>query len=185
MKALRDYRATFSEAQLNAPAMWMDANREGSRRLDARIADFQKLPPDQQLQVDTLGREARDLERQAQVEANTNKNAAAAAQLRERSNALALRVREIRKAHQEKAFFLIQDARADFDLTNLKPGAKEQAMAFKPDPAFPDLNDAFRPQLIMIAFWSKSDPKDNSPRTLWLRKAKETFDFAPLAALLR
>ena len=24
-----------------------------------------------------------------------------------------------------------------------------------------------------------------SPRTLWLRKAKETFDFAPLAALLR
>ena len=185
LKALRDYRATFSETQLNAPAMWMDANREGSRRLDARIADFQKLPPDQQLQVDTLGREARDLERQAQVEANTNKNAAAAAQLRERSNALALRVREIRKAHQEKAFFLIQDARADFDLTNLKPGTKEQAMAFKPDPAFPDLNDAFRPQLIMIAFWSKSDPKDNSPRTLWLRKAKETFDFAPLAALLR
>jgi hypothetical protein len=185
MKALRDYRATFTEAQLNAPAIWADTSRDGSRRLDARIADVQKLPADQQLQVDTLGREARDLERQAQVEANSNKNATAAAQLRERSNALALRVREIRKAHQDKAFFLIQDARAEYDLTNLKPGAKEQAMAFKPDPAFPDFKDPFRPQLITLAFWSKSDPKDNSPRTLWLRKAKETFDFAPLAALLR
>jgi hypothetical protein len=185
MKALRDYRASFTEAQLSAPAIWTDTNREGSRRLDARIAEFQKLPADQQLQVDTLGRQARDLERQAQVEANTNKNAAAAAQLRERSNALALRVREIRKTHQDKAFFHIQDARAEYDLTNLKPGAKEHAMAFKPDPAFPDFTDPFRPQLITIAFWSKSDPKDNSPRTLWLRKAKETFDFSALAALLR
>ena len=105
--------------------------------------------------------------------------------MREQSNALALRVRDIRKAHQEKAFFLIQDARAEYELTNLKPGTKEQAMAFKPDPSFPDFKDPFRPQLVMIAFWSKSDPKDNSPRSLWLRKAKETFDFSALAALLR
>jgi hypothetical protein len=37
----------------------------------------------------------------------------------------------------------------------------------------------------MITFWSKSDPKDNSPRTVWLRRAKETFDFPALAAWLR
>jgi len=185
LKALRDYRASFTPAQLNAPAVWADPTREGSRRLEARIAELQKLSPEEQQQVDTLGRESRDLERQAQVEASTNKNPAAAAQLRERSNALAGRVRDIRKAHVEKAFFPIQDARADYDLTNLKPGTKEQAMAFKPDPGFPDYKDPFRPQLIMITFWSKSDPKDNSPRTVWLRKAKETFDFAALAALLR
>ena len=62
---------------------------------------------------------------------------------------------------------------------------KEQAIAFKPDPAFPDFKDPFRPQVITVKFWSKSDPKDQSPRTEWLRKAKASFDFAALAALLR
>ncbi len=184
VQAVRDYRASFTDAQLNAPAVWVDTSRDGSKRLDAQIAEFQKLPPAEQQQVDTLGREARELDRQAQLETR-NSNAAAAAQLRERANALARRVRDIRKAHQEKAFFLSQDARAEFELVNLKPGAKEQALAFKPDPSFPDYRDPLRPQLIMIQFWSKSDPKDNSPRTMWLRKARETFDFPSLAALLR
>ena len=185
LKAVRDYRASFSDAELKAPAVWMDRSGDGRKRLDARIAELQKLTSDEQQQVDTLGREARDLERQAQVEANTNKNAAAAAALRERSNALALRVRDIRKTHVEKAFFPIQDASAEYELTNLKPGRKEDAMAFKPDPVFPDFTDPFRPQVIIVNFWSKSDPKDDSPRTVWLRKAKETFDFAAVAALLR
>jgi hypothetical protein len=181
LKALREYRASFSEEQLNAPAVWMDRSRDGQKRLDAQIAAYQQLPPDQQQQVDTLGRESRDLERQSRTE----KDAAVAAQLRERSNALALKMRAIRKAHTGKAFFLIQDARADYDLATLKPGANDDAMAFKTDPAFPDFRDPLRPQLIMVNFWSKSDPRDNSPRTQWLRQARETFDFAAVAALLR
>lgn len=185
LKALRDYRASFSQAELNAPAVWMDRSGDGRKRLDARIAELQKLTPEEQQQVDTLGREARDLERQAQVEAGKNRNAAAAAALRERSNALALSVRDIRKTHVDKAFFPIQDASADYELTNLKPGRKEDAMAFKPDSTFPDFKDPFRPQVIIVNFWSKSDPKDDSPRTVWLRKAKETFDFTAVAALLR
>lgn len=185
LQAVRAYRSTFSQAELNAPAVWMDRNGDGRQRLDARIAELQKLSPDEQRQVDALGREARDLERQAQIEANTNKNASAAAALRERANALALRVREIRRTHLDNAFFPIQDAQADYDLLNLKPGAADAAMAFKPDPAFPDARDPFRPQVILVNFWSKSDPADTSPRTLWLRRARETFDFAALAALLR
>jgi hypothetical protein len=185
LKAVRDYRASFTQSQLDAPAVWTDRNGEARKRLDARIAQLQQLTPDEQQQVDTLGREARDLERQAQAEANANKNTAAAAALRERANALAMRVREIRKRHIDNAFFPIQDARAEYDLRNLTPGAKDQAMAFKPDPAFPDLTDPFRPQVILVNFWSKSDPQDNSARTLWLRQARETFDFAALAALLR
>jgi hypothetical protein len=181
LKALRDYRASFTEAQLDAPAVWMDRSREGQKRLEAQIAAYQQLTPDEQQQVDTLGRESRDLERQARTETDP----AAAAQLRERSNTLATKVRAIRKAHTDKAFFLIQDARATYDLTNLKPGAKDDAMAFKPDPAFPNYKDPFRPQVIMVNFWSKSDPKDNSPRTTWLRQARETFDIAAVAALLR
>ena len=165
LKALRDYRAAFSQTELNAPAVWMDKGGEGRTRLDATIAELQKLTPEEQQQVDTLGREARDLERQAQVEVNKNHNATAAAALRERSNALAFRVRDIRKGHIDNAFFAIQDARADYELTNLKPGRKEDAMAFKPDPAFPNFEDPFRPQVILVNFWSKSDPKDDSPRT--------------------
>ena len=42
-----------------------------------------------------------------------------------------------------------------------------------------DLRDA------QVKCWSTSDPKDNSPRTQWLRQARETFDFAAVAALLR
>jgi hypothetical protein len=152
LKAVRDYRASFTEAQLNAPAMWMDGSGEGRRRLDARIVTLQTLPPDQQKMVETFGGQ---------------------------------RGRAIRQAHLAQASLLIEDARADYDLTNLKPGTTEQAMAFKPDPSFPDPKDPFRPQLIMITFWSKSDPNDTSPRTMWLRKAKETFDFPALAALLR
>jgi hypothetical protein len=185
LKAVQDYRASFSPQGLDSPAVWTDKSGDARKRLDAHIADLQKLTAEEQQEVDQLGRQARDLERQARVEANTNKNAAAAAELRERSNALAMRVREIRKAHIDNAFFLIQDARADYELTHLKPGASDDAMAFKPDPAFPDFTDPFRPQSIIVTFWSKSDPKDDSARTMWLRNAKATFDFAALAALLR
>lgn len=181
LRAVREYRASFTEAQLDAPAVWMDESRAGQKRLDAQIAALQQLTPDEQQQADALGRESRELDRQARTE----KDAAAAAALRERSTALALKVRAIRKAHTERAFFLIQDARADYDLANLKPGAKDDAMAFKPDPEFPDFRDPLRPQLITVNFWSKSDPKDDSPRTRWLRQARATFDFAAVAALLR
>lgn len=184
LAAVRRYRATFSEAELNAPAIWMDTSGDGRRRLDARINELQRLTPEEQQESDALGRDARDLERQARAEAKAG-NATAAAALRERSNALGLRVRAIRKTHIERAFFPIQDARAEYDITNLKPGTKEQAMAFKPDPSFPDFSDPFRPQVITVKFWSKSNPKDDSPRTVWLRRAKETFDFAAVAALLR
>ncbi|MFN7980640.1 MAG: hypothetical protein U0Q11_02175 [Vicinamibacterales bacterium] len=184
LEAVGAYRATFTEAQLNAPAMWMDASGDARRRLDAQIAELQKLTPEEQQQADSMSRESRDLERQAQIESRTNKNETAAA-LRERSNELALQVRAIRKAHVERAFFPIQDAQANYALVNLKPGTPERAMAFKPDPVFPDFSNPFRPQVILVNFWSKSEPADNSPRSVWLRKAKETFDFPAVAALLR
>jgi len=43
----------------------------------------------------------------------------------------------------------------------------------------------YKGKVILVNFWSKSDPKDNSPRTQWLRHARETFDFSAVAALLR
>lgn len=134
LKAVRDYRASFSAAELNAPAMWMDTSGEGRSRLEARIAEIhQRTPKDQ----------------------------------------------------REKAGMAIMDLRAEYDLVNLKPGKADRAMAFKPDPAFPDYKDPFRPQVITLQFWSKSDPADNSPRSAWLRRTRDSFDVAAVAALLR
>ncbi len=182
LQAVRDYRATFTAAQLAAPAVWMDPDKEGRKRLDAQVAAYRRLSPEDQQQVDALGRESRDLERQARAE----KDPAAAAQLRERARPLVAKARAVQQAHAERASFLIRDALAAYDLTNLRPGDPAHAMAFKPDPSFPDLRDPFRPQLIMVNFWSKSNPKDlTSPRTQWLRRARETFDLAAVAALLR
>lgn len=134
LKAVRDYRASFSAAQLNSPAVWMDPTGDGRARLESRIADVhQRTPKDQ----------------------------------------------------RESGGMQIEALRAEYDLTNLKPGTPAKAMAFKPDPTFPDFTDALRPQVITLQFWSKSDPADGSPRSVWLKKTKDSFDIAAVAALLR
>lgn len=132
--AVRDYRASFTAAELRAPALWADSSGTGREALDARIAAIhQRTPRDQ----------------------------------------------------REQAGMQIEALRAQYDLVNLKPGTSDRAMAFKPDPAFPDYSDPFRPQVITLQFWSKSDPADNSPRSTWLRSTRESFDIAAVAALLR
>ena len=181
---LQRYRATFTPAQLAAPAVWADTSGEAKARLDARIREFNQLSPADQQRVDDLGRESRALERQAQAEA-AKKNAAEAARLREQSTALALQVRAIRQAHQEKAFYLIQEARAEFDPVNLRPGTADKALAFKTDPTFPDYSDPNRVQLLTIVFWAKADRREVTPRGTWLQRAQDTFDFPALAALLK
>lgn len=185
ISSLQKYRVSFSPAQLDSTVVWADASGDAKRALDAQIVQFNQLSAVEQTDVDALGRQSRDLERQAQAAAA--KNPVEAARLRTQSNELALKVREIRKVHQEKAFFRIQDARAEYDLVNLKPavGKDQEPLAFKPDPSFPDMKDPARVQVITIFFWAKADPKTESPRNTWIQKAKETFDFAALAALLK
>jgi hypothetical protein len=92
-------------------------------------------------------------------------------------------VRTIRQRHLEKASPLMEDARAQYNLTNLKPGDAAQAMSVKPDPAFPDFTTPNRIQSITILF-SFGDPK-NAAMAAWGARTKETFDFAALAALIK
>ena len=65
-----------------------------------RIAAIQLLPPDEQKQVDNLGKRARTLERQAIAIIRTNPDEAA--NLRKQEEPFILQVRAIRKAHLDR-----------------------------------------------------------------------------------
>ena len=184
-KQVRDYqqyRASFTAEQLRAPAVLGDPTGEGRKRLDAENAALRKLSAADQQQVDTIGLESRNLERQAQAETR-NKNAEEAARLRARSRELALQVRAIQQAHQARTVPLILDAMAAFDLKNVQPGPADRAMKAKRDPSFRDPSAANRIQVIAVKF--SFGPRPAGALLDWQTKTKESFDFAALAALLK
>ena len=117
------------------------------------------MTPQEQAQVDDLGRQSRDLQRQSQAEA-AKKNTDTAAKLSAQANDLAMKVRAIRATHLEKASPLMDDARAQYNLTNLKPGDADHAMSVKPDPKFPDFSTPNRIQSISVLFSFGVDPKN-------------------------
>jgi alpha-tubulin suppressor-like RCC1 family protein len=146
------YRAAFSPEQLRMAAVWADASGEQRRRLDARIAELQALTPDEQRQIADLNRQGR-----------------------------ATDARAVRTLHMERASPLMDEARAQYQLSNLRPGPADHAMAVKPDPALPDMKDPNRIQLItvMIAIPPHAKQAD------WQQRVTDAFDFAALAALLK
>jgi hypothetical protein len=175
----RRYRAGFSAQELAAPAVWGDASGQGKKQHEARIQQLYALTPEEQQQVDAANREGRTLERQAQ-EATRAGNQQEAANLRAQVAELSAKVRAIKKAHEESVSNDIADASAEFDLTNLRPGDKEHAMAFLPDPDFFDKKNPYRVQLVTVLFSIGKRPGGAE----WMKRAQESFDFAALAALL-
>jgi hypothetical protein len=149
--------------------------------METAIAALRALPPDLQQQIDALGRESRGMERQAQAEARAGRQEQAAA-LRATANARGLKVRELRSRHQESISAGIQDAMAQYELANLKPGPAERAIAVKADPSFPDPRDPNRIQLIAVMVGMDGAP---GPRRDWQQQIKENFDYASLAALIK
>ena len=152
---LRKYRATFTAAQLAAPAVPGDPTGEARRKMEAETAALRALSAADQQQVNDLTRQGRAAE-----------------------------VRAVRAAHMERVSPLISDALAQYQLVSLKPGDRDRAIAFKPDPSFPNYAEPNRIQLITVMFSQDPDPKQ-TVRRAWQQKAKETFDFAALAALLK
>ena len=61
-------------------------------------------------------------------------------------------MRTIRQRHMESASNRMGDLRAQYDLTNLKPGTADNAMSFKRDPSFPDFTNPNRIQVITVMF---------------------------------
>ena len=181
---LRKYRASFAAAQLASPAMWTDPTEAGKKEIEARVTAISKLDPAEQKQVDEWGSASRALERQAAVEATKNKNQEEATRLRTQANELAIKVRELKKAHQERVQPQIDDLRALYAMTNLKPGTNETAMGYKPDPKFPDRSKPAEIQVMMVGFFFKAEQNKVTPRSIWRDKSKEGLDFAALAKLL-
>ena len=155
IKDYETYRASFTAAELASPAVWADTSGEGKRKLDAEIAALQRLSPEEQREMDALSRDKKAAE-----------------------------ARAVRQRHMERASPLMNDLRAQYDLTNIKPGPADRAMGIKPDPAFPDPMPPNRIQAVAILFSEDPDPKQIERRR-WQQKVTETFDFAALAALLK
>ena len=58
------------------------------------------------------------------------------------------------------------------------------SIGYKPDPSFPDVTAPNRIQVIAIRFSRDPDPKQ-TVRRAWQQRAKETFDYAALGALVK
>ena len=175
----KQYRASFSAEVLAQPAVWADASGDGKRKLDARIQELNNPTPPEQKAYDGLIQESRGLERQAREADKSNKGEAQ--RLRTRSNELALQAKALRNTYQEQATPRILDARAEFDLFNIKPGDTQHAIAFKPDPTFPDPKSPTRIQLITMMI-PTVDTRNG--RDVWSKQTKAAFDYAALARLL-
>lgn len=179
----RRYMASLSPEQLRQAAVWMDPKSEARQQMDARIAKMRDLSPDEQRQADDWTKEGRALERQAIAE-QRNKNVEEAARLRTRVAELSKKTRDLKEEHLRRVEYEMRSASDEYDLVNVKPGPADQAMAYKPDPTFPDPKQPNKTQVILISFYAKADPKQVTPRGTWIQRAKDTFDFKALAALL-
>ena len=156
VKDYEQYRASFTAEQLRAPAVWGDPSGAARRKLDADIAAQQALTPAEQAAIDALPRD----------------------------NERAPKMRTIRQRHMEVASNRMSDLRAQYDLTNLRPGTADAAMGFKRDPSFPDFSDPNRIQVITVVVSYDPDPKQVERRA-WQTRVKETLDYAALAALIK
>jgi hypothetical protein len=85
---------------------------------------------------------------------------------------------------------LEEDAlRSAYELTNLKPGPAEQAMAYKMDPTFPNRSRPGTIQVIAVSASTKDEDDilerpEHTARKVWLDRVKSSINYAALAALL-
>jgi hypothetical protein len=175
----KTYRASFSAEDLARPGVWSDPAGTEKRELEARIAKMHELSPQDQQNYDQWTREARDLDRQARGLDKTNQDEAT--RLRARANELALQARELRKTHQERSADPVLYATAEFELYHIKPGDAAHAIAFKPDPTFPDPRQPDKVQLITVMV---SKGKERNGAVQWMDRTRATFDWKGIAALL-
>ena len=178
---VRRYRASFTPAQLAAPATWADGSGAGRKQLDAAARALMVLPAEAKQAIDALAQESRALTRQMQ-EAQRARDAAQADSLKAQLAVLARRARAIRQQHEEQAAIQQAEMGARFALENLKPGDMDNALAFKADPGLPERKDINRIQVISVRLASKGQEEG---RGEWMKAVQGSFDFAALAAMLK
>lgn len=181
----RAYRASFTAQQLAMPAVWADTDGSARKAIETQVDELQELSADDQWRVGEIREQSRRLEREAAV----SDNEATAHQLRARARDLLQDADQIRQDHLERAALEGEALRSTYELTNLKPGSAEQALAYKMDPAFPNRNQPGKIQVIAVSVSTQNEEgilqrPEQAAHKAWLDRVKSSIHYAALAALL-
>ncbi|MDF0651963.1 MAG: hypothetical protein P0121_10910 [Nitrospira sp.] len=181
----RAYRASFTAQQLAMPAVWADTDGSARKAMEAQVDELRELSVDEQGRVGDIREHSRGLEREAAASVNE----AEERRLRMQARDLLQGVDQIRKEHLERAALEGETLRGVYELTNLKPGSVEQALAYKMDPTFPNRNQPAKIQVIAVSVSALTDEDVSQrpeyvARKAWLERVKASIDYASLEALL-
>ncbi len=181
----RAYRALFTAQQLAMPAVWADSNDSARQAMEAQIAELQELSADEQQRVGDIREQSRDLER----EAAASDKEAVVLRLRTQAMDLLQDADQIRSDHRERAALEEEALRGAYELTNLKPGLAEHALAYKMDPTVPNRNQPGKIHVIVVSILTLAEEDilqrpEQAARKAWLDRVKGSLDYAALAALL-
>lgn len=181
----RVYRASFTAQQLAMPAVWADTDGSARRAMEAQVDRLQELSVDDQVKVGEIREHSRRLER----EAAASDHEITTLQLRAQARDLWQDADQIHQDHMERAALEGDALRAAYELTNLKPGSAEQALAYKMDPTFPNRNQPGKIQVITVSVSAQSEEEmlqrpEHAASKAWLDRTKSSIDYAALAALL-
>lgn len=181
----RTYRASFTAPQLAMPAVSADIDGSARKVLEAQVGELRELSLDEQERVGEIREQSRGLER----EAAASDHEATAVRLRAQARDLLRDVEQIRKDHMERSALEEEALRAAYELTNLKPGSVEQALAYKMDPTFPNWNQPGKIQVIAVSVSTFAEEAvlyrpEHVARKAWLDRVKPSINYTALAALL-
>ena len=181
----RAYRAAFTAQQLAMPAVWADTDGSARKVMEAQIDELQELSVDEQGRVGEIREHSRGLER----EAAASDNEVTALRLRVQARDLLQDADQIRKDHMERVAREEEALRDAYELTTLKPGQAEQALAYKMDPTFPNRNQPGKIQVIAVSVSTLIEEDvlqrpEYTARKAWLDRVKASIDYTALAALL-
>lgn len=181
----RAYRASFTAQELAMPAVWADTDGSARKAMETQVDELQELSMDDQGRVGDIREQSRGLEREAAVSTNE----ATARWLRTQAGALLQDADQIRKDHMDRAELEEEALRGAYELTNLKPGPAEQALAYKMDPTFPSRSQPGKIQVIVVSVSTLIEEDvlyqpEYAARKAWLDRVKASIDYAALAALL-
>ncbi|MBH0203668.1 MAG: hypothetical protein HP496_15545 [Nitrospira sp.] len=121
----RAYRASFAAQQLAMPAVWADTDGAARKAMEAQVNELQALSMDEQERVGERREQSRGLEREARV----SDDETVALRLRTQAMDLLQDAEQIEKDHMERAVLEEEALRAAYELTSLKPGPAEHALA--------------------------------------------------------
>ncbi|MDF0674987.1 MAG: hypothetical protein P0120_11725 [Nitrospira sp.] len=181
----RAYRASFTAQQLAMPAVSADTDGSARKAMEAQVDELRELGVDEQGRAGERREHSRGLER----EAAASDNEVTALRLRAQARDLLQDADQIRKDHMARAAQDEEELRAAYELTNLKPGSVEQALAYKMDPTFPNRSQPGKIQVFAISVSTLAEEdvlyrSEHAARKAWLDRVRPSINYRALTALL-